>query len=106
MAARGDQVEVALDVAAARVQVAQVVGTVDDPVVLVAGGEVENVLVRGQNDQGGEAQLGVDFDDVALGVLDRPRAVALGGSEGTGEKKGDGNCNKSFHGYPSGAALG
>ena len=80
-----------------REQVAQVVGTVDDPVVLVAGGEVENVLVGGQNDHGGEAQLGMDFDDIALGVLDGPRAVRLGGSEGTGEDRGERKHGKGFH---------
>jgi hypothetical protein len=81
-----------------RVQVAQVVGTVDDPVVLVAGSEVENVLVGGQNDQGGEVQLGMDFDDIALSVLDGPRAVRLGGSEGTGEDQGERKHGNGFHG--------
>src|ERR1700730_11516060 len=44
---------------------------VDDPELFVASGSVENFFVRRQDDKRREADLGMDRDDVRLGILDR-----------------------------------
>src|ERR1700693_1275702 len=44
---------------------------VDDPELFVARRRVKNFFVRGQDDKCREADLGMDLNDVRLGVLDR-----------------------------------
>src|SRR5258708_10979417 len=55
-------------------QVAEVVRAVDKPELLVASGRVENLLVRRQHNECREANLGVNGNDVGLGVLHGSRA--------------------------------
>src|ERR1700678_861562 len=50
--ARGDEVQVAADAGLGRVNVAKVVRAIDDPEFLVAGSEIEDLFVLGQNDEG------------------------------------------------------
>src|SRR6516165_10592491 len=69
MTTRGDEVEVAADSGLGGVDVAEVVHTVDDPELPVAGCEVENLLVVRQNDQGREPQFGMHRHDVFTAVL-------------------------------------
>ena len=71
MAAGGDEIQVAADAGLGRVNVAEVVRAVDDPEFLVAGGEIENLLVIGKDDQRGEAELGADGNDVFLSRTSR-----------------------------------
>src|SRR3984893_4589883 len=52
-------------------EVAQIMLAVDDPELFVAGGSVENFFVRWQDDKRREADLGMDRDDVRLGILHR-----------------------------------
>ncbi len=51
VAASGDEIQIAADAGLGRVNVAEVVRPVDDPEFLVAGGEIENLLVLGKDDE-------------------------------------------------------
>jgi hypothetical protein len=73
VSARGDEVQVAADASLGRVNVAEIVRTVDDPEFLVAGGEIEDFFVFGQNDERRKAELGANGNDVFLLILHDPR---------------------------------
>ena len=94
MAARGDEVQVAADAGFCGMDVAQVVRAVDDPEFLVAGGEIEDLLILGENDQGREAQLRANRNDVLLGILDDTRRFG-GGAHGAMRKR----RNQDHHGH-------
>ena len=51
VAASGYEIQIAADTGLGRVDVAEVVRPVDDPEFLVAGGEIENLLVLGKDDE-------------------------------------------------------
>ena len=97
MAAGGDEVEVAANASLRRMDVAEVVRAIDDPELAVAGGEVENLLVIGQDDERRKAQLGMDRNDVFLAVLDdastsvRARGLRSGEREQMPAKSSAGN---------------
>src|SRR5216684_1716460 len=57
-----------------RMEIAEVVSAIDNPELLVARGGIQNFLVYRQHDERRESNLGVNWDDVGLGVLDGPRA--------------------------------
>ena len=79
VAACGDEVQIAADAGLGGMNVAEIVGPVDDPEVLVAGGEIENLLVLGKHDERRKAELGADGDNVFLRVLhDARRCVSCG----------------------------
>ena len=61
----------------AGMDVAEIVRAVDDPEFLVAGREIENLLVVGKNDERREAQLRADGNDVFLGVLHDAQPLRL-----------------------------
>ena len=69
VAARGDEIQIAADAGLGRVDVAEVVRAVDDPEFLVAGGEIENLLVLGKNDERRKPELGANGDNVFLRIL-------------------------------------
>ena len=78
MAASGDEIQVAADAGLGRVDVAEIVRAVDDPEFFVAGGEIENLLVIGKDDERREAQLRADGDDVFFGVFHDARRFGRG----------------------------
>ena len=99
MAARGDEVQVAADAGLGGVDVAEVVRPVDDPEFLVAGREIENLLVLGQNDERRKPEFGVDGNDVFLRILHDARGGFRRGirrlrRENGGAKNNDGNDAK------------
>ena len=57
MAACGDEIEVAADAGLRRMDIAQVVGAIDDPEFPVPGGEVEYFFLVGQNDERRKTKL-------------------------------------------------
>ena len=69
-----------------RMQKAVVADGVDDPEVLVAGGDLQNLLRGGQLDQRGVAHLRVDTHDVVGVVLDDAGGLLAVG-HGRGEAK-------------------
>ncbi len=73
-----------MDALLGRMQEAVVANGVDDPEVFVAGGNLQNLLRRGQLNQGGVAHLCADTHDVVGVVLDEAGgllAVGYGGGE-------------------------
>lgn len=68
VAASGEEVEVGLRARFRRFNIGEVVRTVYDPIVLIAAGKIEDVLVLGQDDEGGVAKLRLDAHDVPLAV--------------------------------------
>ena len=85
-AARRHQVHVAANSGLGRMEIAEVVDAVDDPKILVAYGEVENLFIRRQHNERSEANLGSNGDNVGLGILHDARAIARGSAEGTSER--------------------
>ena len=73
MTACGDEIQIAADTGLRRMDITQIVRTVDDPELLVAGGEVENLLILGKNNERRKAELGPNGDDIFLRVLHDPR---------------------------------
>ena len=53
----------------AGMDVTEVVRAIDDPEFLVAGREIENLLVVRKHDECGETKFGANRDDVLFGVL-------------------------------------
>ena len=66
---RGNEIEIAANAGLGRVDVAEVVGAVDDPEFLVAGGEIEDLFVFGKDDECGEAELRANGNNVFLRIL-------------------------------------
>src|SRR5271170_2022001 len=89
MSARGDEIEVAADAGLRRMDVAEVVRAIDDPELAVAGREIENLLVIGQNDERRKAQLCMDGNDVFLAVLNDASTRVRGRSLRSGEREQD-----------------
>src|SRR5206468_12543479 len=54
--------------------VSQVLCAVDDPILFVAAGEVENLLVLRQDNERGVAELGLDLHDIRRAVANGSRA--------------------------------
>ena len=79
------QVHVAANSGLGRMQIAQVVDAVDDPKIFVTYGEVENLFIRRQHNERGEANLGSNGDNVGLGVLHD--AGAIGSRQRRGHKR-------------------
>src|SRR5579862_4058366 len=100
MTTGGHKIHVAADAGLGRMQKTQVVGAVDDPEVFVSRGEMKNLLVSRENDEGGKPDLGADRDDLGLRVLYDPRRVlGLDGGEGTNRKEqAEGTEYGRFHG--------
>src|SRR5712664_3841544 len=74
MPRRGDEIQVAMNSLLGRMEIAEVVSAIDDPELFVAGGGIQNFLGYRQHDERRESNLGVNWDDVGLGVLDGSRA--------------------------------
>ena len=89
MTARGDQVQVAANAGLGRVDIAEVVRAIDDPEFLVAGGEVEDLLVLGKNNECRKAQLGAHRNDVFLGIFDHARRLGCGPHRGRRKCRSD-----------------
>src|ERR1700683_341499 len=70
-----DEIEVAANAGLGRMHITEIVGAVDDPEFLVPGGEIEDLLVVGQNDERRETEFGPHCDNVFLGVLHHTRAL-------------------------------
>src|SRR5271170_195870 len=93
MPARRDEVQIAANAGLGRVNIAKVMRSVDDPELLVAGGEVENLLVFGQDDECRKPQLGVDGDNVFLRVLHDTRRDFRRGMRGYRAESGHAKSN-------------
>src|SRR5712692_9387814 len=65
-----DKVDVAADAGLCRVNVAEIVGAVDDPEFLVACREVQDLLISWKHNEGREADFGENGNDVGLRILD------------------------------------
>ncbi len=74
MPRRGDEIQVAANSLLGRMEIAEIMSAVDDPELLVASSRIQNFLVHRQHDERRKANLGVDRNDVGLGVLNGPRA--------------------------------
>src|SRR5579863_6082146 len=70
-----DQVEIAAYSHLGGMQIAKIVSAVDDPELFVPRGEVQNFLIRWQDDQSREADLGANRNDIGLGIFHDSRAV-------------------------------
>src|SRR5579885_1132700 len=64
MTAGGDEVQVAADGGLGGVDVAEIVGAVDDPELPVARGEIQNLLVLGQNDERRHQHFGMNRNNI------------------------------------------
>ena len=78
VSARGNQVQIAANAGLGRMNVAEVVGPIDDPEFLVAGSEVEDLLVIRKDDQRREPEFGANGNDIFLRILDDARSVCRG----------------------------
>jgi len=78
VASGGDEIQVAANPGLPRMNVAKVVHAVDNPVFLVAGREIEDLLLLGKDDQRREPQLCAYRDNVFLRVLHNARRFSCG----------------------------
>jgi hypothetical protein len=69
VAARGNEIQIAANTGLGRVNVAEVVRAIDDPEFLVAGCEIEDLLILGKDDQCRESQLGANGNNVFFRIL-------------------------------------
>ena len=76
MTARRDEVQIAFDSGLRRMDITEIVRAIDDPKFAVSGCEIENLLIIRQDDERGEAQLGVNRNDIFSAVLHDTCAVA------------------------------
>jgi hypothetical protein len=51
------------------VDVTEVLGTIDNPVLFVAGGEIQDLFVGWQDNGGRDSYLAAELDDVFPGVM-------------------------------------
>ena len=94
----GDQVEIAVDAGLGRVQEAVIADRIDDPEVLIAGGDFQDLLGRRQLDQRGVAHLRANTHDV-VGVVvdDAGRLLAVGyGCDQAEHQRKDGSAIHLF----------
>ena len=86
----GNEVEIGVDAFLRRMQKAVVPNGVDDPEVLIAGGDLQNLLRAGQLNQRGVAHLRADAHDV-VGVVfdDAGGLLAVGHGRGQAEQQRD-----------------
>src|SRR6516162_2499621 len=97
VAARGDEVQIAADAGLGRMDVTKVVRTVDDPEFLVTRGEIQDLLVLGQDDERREPELGVDLDNVFLRILHDARCCIRRGVRRRGSYAGEAEENETTH---------
>ncbi len=80
MAGRGDQIQIRGRAGLGRLDVRQVLGAGDDPHVLVAADEVEDLFRVRQDDHRREPQLRVHAHDRSLVVRNLARALRVDGT--------------------------
>src|SRR5208283_2093174 len=86
VSARGDEVQIAADAGLGWMDVAKVVRAIDDPEFLVAGGEIQNLFILGQDDERRKSEFGVDGNNVLLRVLHDTRRSFRRGVRGYGSR--------------------
>ena len=69
MATGRDEVEIAPDTCLCRMEVTKIVRAVYDPKFLVTRGGIQDLLARRKHDQGGEANLCANLNNVGLCIL-------------------------------------
>ena len=72
VAAGGNQVEIGFRARLGRLHVGHVLRAVDDPVLLVTAGVVEDFFAFRKHDQGGVPEFRFQSDDIPLAVMDDP----------------------------------
>ena len=99
MTTGGHKIHVAADTGLGGMEIAQIVGAVDDPEVFVARGEIKNLLVGRKNNEGRKADLGMDRNDLCLRILHDPRGVfGVNDGEGTNRnEQAESAAHESFH---------
>ena len=92
----GNEIEVAVDAFLGGMEEAVVAHGVDDPEVLVAGGDLQNLFGAGKLDQRGIPHLGVDADDVVAVVLDQAGSLlAVGHGRSKAKQERDDRCSRA-----------